>query len=94
MKLSDLERAGLISLPKDKCIGKICTLCHQDEHRAYNEALSQVRNTEVKITREGLREVIINWHRKHAGYFITNKIEDDITLADAILKYLGGENDG
>jgi hypothetical protein len=36
------------------------------------------------LTTDEIQAVIKEWHMKHAGYFISNKIIDDVTLNKAI----------
>ena len=44
-----------------------------------------------RIDEEKIQEVIRTWHRKHAGYFITNEILKDESLSQAIVAYLKGD---
>ena len=37
---------------------------------------------------EKIQDCIMKWHKTHAGYFTTNKIVDDITLASALRKMM------
>ncbi len=43
-----------------------------------------------RLDEERIQDAIMKGHRSHAGYFTTNKILDDVTLAKVIIEELNG----